>query len=43
MTMVMKRSPSSYRSMGEEDIRQQYLVQLNGQFEGVLQLVKHLT
>ncbi len=34
MTTVMERSPSSFVKMGEEDIRQQFLVQLNGRFEG---------
>jgi hypothetical protein len=34
MTLVMERSPTSFSKMGEEDIRQHYLVQLNGQFEG---------
>jgi hypothetical protein len=34
MTMVMERSPTAFAKMGEEDIRQHYLVQLNGQFEG---------
>ena len=34
MTLVMERSPSAFASMGEEDIRQHFLVQLNGQFEG---------
>lgn len=34
MTKVMERSPSSFAGMGEEDIRQHFLVQLNGQFEG---------
>lgn len=34
MTMVMERSPSSFAGMGEEDLRQHFLVQLNGQFEG---------
>jgi hypothetical protein len=34
MTVVMERSPSAFAKMGEEDIRQHYLVQLNGQFEG---------
>jgi hypothetical protein len=34
MSRVMERSPSSFRSMGEEDLRQHFLVQLNGQFEG---------
>lgn len=34
MTHVMERSPTAFASMGEEDIRQHFLVQLNGQFEG---------
>jgi hypothetical protein len=34
MTHVMERSPSSFATMGEEDIRQHFLVQLNGQYEG---------
>jgi hypothetical protein len=34
MTLVMERSPSAFVKMGEEDIRQHFLVQLNGQFEG---------
>ncbi|WP_426440090.1 hypothetical protein [Bradyrhizobium genosp. P] len=34
MTLVMERSPTSFKKMGEEDIRQQFLVQLNGRFEG---------
>jgi hypothetical protein len=34
MTLVMERSPTSFIKMGEEDIRQQFLVQLNGRFEG---------
>ena len=34
MVMVMERSPSAFRSMGEEDLRQHFLVQLNGQYEG---------
>lgn len=34
MTLVMEQSPSAFRNMGEEDLRQHYLVQLNGQFEG---------
>jgi hypothetical protein len=33
MTLVMERSPTSFARMGEEDIRQQFLVQLNGRFE----------
>lgn len=34
MTLVMERSPTAFVSMGEEDIRQHFLVQLNGQLEG---------
>lgn len=34
MVMVMERSPASFRTMSEEDIRQHFLVQLNGQYEG---------
>lgn len=34
MAHVMERSPSAFKTMGEEDIRQHFLVQLNGQFEG---------
>lgn len=34
MTQVMERSPSEFASMGEEALRQHYLVQLNGHFEG---------
>ena len=34
MVMVMERSPSAFKSMGEEDLRQHFLVQLNGQYEG---------
>ena len=34
MNLVMERSPSAFASMGEEDLRQHYLVQLNGHFEG---------
>ncbi len=35
MAHVMERSPSAFKAMGEEDLRQHFLVQLNGQFEGV--------
>jgi len=35
MAHVMERSPSAFQSMGEEDLRQHFLVQLNGQFEGM--------
>jgi hypothetical protein len=34
MTKVMERSPHTFEKMGEEDIRQHFLVQLNGQYEG---------
>jgi hypothetical protein len=34
MALVMERSPSAFQAMGEEDLRQHFLVQLNGQFEG---------
>ena len=34
MTQVMERSPSTFANMGEEALRDHYLVQLNGQFEG---------
>ena len=34
MTLVMERSPAAFSHMGEEDIRQHFLVQLNGQYEG---------
>ena len=34
MFLVMERSPSAFRTMGEEDLRQHFLVQLNGQYEG---------
>jgi hypothetical protein len=34
MTLVMERSPAAFSHMGEEDIRQQFLVQLNGHYEG---------
>ena len=34
MVMVMERSPSAFKSMAEEDLRQHFLVQLNGQYEG---------
>lgn len=32
--MVMERSPNAFRTMKEEDLRQHFLVQLNGQYEG---------
>jgi hypothetical protein len=34
MAHVMERSPSSFAEMDEETLRQHFLVQLNGQFEG---------
>lgn len=34
MVHVMEHSPSSFATMGEEALRQHFLVQLNGQFEG---------
>ena len=34
MVMVMERSPSAFKTMGEEDLRQHFLVQLNGHYEG---------
>lgn len=34
MVAVMERSPKAFRGMEEEDLRQHFLVQLNGQFEG---------
>ena len=34
MALVMERSPSSFIKMDEESLRQHFLVQLNGQFEG---------
>lgn len=34
MVHVMERSPSAFATMGEEDLRQHFLVQLNGHFEG---------
>ena len=34
MTKVMERSPRTFHDMGEEDIRQHFLVQLNGHYEG---------
>lgn len=34
MAIVMERSPSAFQSMGEEDLRQHFLVQLNGHYEG---------
>jgi hypothetical protein len=34
MAVVLERSPSAFKTMKEEDLRQHFLVQLNGQFEG---------
>jgi hypothetical protein len=34
MVTVMERSPRAFRGMDEEDLRQHFLVQLNGQYEG---------
>lgn len=34
MVHVMERSPQAFKGMGEEDLRQHFLVQLNGQYEG---------
>ncbi len=34
MAVVMERSPSAFTSMNEESLRQHFLLQLNGQFEG---------
>lgn len=34
MTLVMERSPNAFKTMDEEALRQHFLVQLNGQFEG---------
>lgn len=34
MTYVMERSPKDFSKMDEESIRQHFLVQLNGQYEG---------
>lgn len=34
MVAVMERSPHAFRGMREEDLRQHFLVQLNGQYEG---------
>jgi uncharacterized protein (TIGR02646 family) len=34
MVMVMERSPRAFIKIGEEDLRQHFLVQLNGQYEG---------
>ncbi|MBW2066928.1 MAG: hypothetical protein JRJ03_18620 [Deltaproteobacteria bacterium] len=34
MVLVMERSPRAFKDMEEEDLRQHFLVQLNGQFQG---------
>lgn len=34
MVSVMERSPKAFVGMGEEDLRTQFLVQLNGQYQG---------
>lgn len=34
MALVMERSPDAFKTMNEEALRQHFLVQLNGQFEG---------
>ena len=34
MVVVMERSPRAFKDMGEEDLRQHFLVQLNGHYEG---------
>lgn len=34
MALVLERSPSAFEGMKEEDLRQHFLVQLNGQYEG---------
>ena len=34
MVMVMECSPRAFKTMREEDLRQHFLVQLNGQYEG---------
>jgi hypothetical protein len=34
MALVMERSPEAFKDMDEEALRQHFLVQLNGQFEG---------
>lgn len=34
MVDVMERSPKAFSHMGEEDLRHQFLVQLNGQYQG---------
>lgn len=34
MALVMERSPNAFGAIDEEDLRQHFLVQLNGQYEG---------
>lgn len=34
MSLVLERSPKAFDGMREEDLRMQFLVALNGQFEG---------
>ena len=34
MVSVIERSPRAFAAMGEEDLRQHFLVQLNGQYQG---------
>ena len=34
MVLVMERSPQAFRGMSEEDLRQHFLVQLNGHYDG---------
>ena len=34
MALVLERSPDSFKTMKEEDLRQHFLVQLNGQYKG---------
>jgi hypothetical protein len=34
MALVMERIPDAFKAMNEEALRQHFLVQLNGQFEG---------
>ena len=34
MVLVMEQSPQAFRGMGEENLRQHFLVQLNGHYEG---------
>ena len=34
MTLVMERSPEAFKTLDEEALRQHFLMQLNGQFEG---------